>query len=257
MTALQKYWPYGEIRSDMGAGVMPTDIGFTAQRADSTGLMFYNARYYSPYLNRWIQPDTIVPDPGNPQTLNRYSYSNNNPVKYIDPSGHWPAWFDYALGAGYQITNDQLLGVPNLIFGTAWQDKQSYAFQCGQQAGRDASAIISAGLTVDGALKAGEGMAMILGGGGGGLALAPATGGGSVVMSGVAVPAGSVLGAMGTVESAYGLVALAIMSKNPLEGPSYSARNFRSNLENLKTWTFAKMDGMNLKNQLNYAQRLA
>ena len=40
------------------------------------------------YLNRWIQPDTIVPDPANPQSLNRYSYVNNNPVKYTDPSGH-------------------------------------------------------------------------------------------------------------------------------------------------------------------------
>jgi hypothetical protein len=51
--------------------------------------MFYRARYYSPYLNRWIQPDTIVPDPTNPQDLNRYSYARNNPVKYVDPTGHF------------------------------------------------------------------------------------------------------------------------------------------------------------------------
>ena len=30
-----------------------------------------------------------MPEPGNPQGLNRYSYVNNNPVKYTDPSGHW------------------------------------------------------------------------------------------------------------------------------------------------------------------------
>jgi hypothetical protein len=29
-----------------------------------------------------------VPNPINPQTLNRYSYCGNNPLKYIDPSGH-------------------------------------------------------------------------------------------------------------------------------------------------------------------------
>ena len=42
----------------------------------------------SPYLNRWIQPDTIVPQPGNPQDLNRFSYTRNNPLKYTDPTGH-------------------------------------------------------------------------------------------------------------------------------------------------------------------------
>ncbi|NOH04081.1 MAG: hypothetical protein HND47_19985 [Chloroflexi bacterium] len=35
------------------------------------------------------QPDTIVPDPSNPQDWDRYSYSRNNPLKYIDPSGHF------------------------------------------------------------------------------------------------------------------------------------------------------------------------
>ena len=58
----------------------------------SPGLMFYNARYYDPLLRRFISPDTIVPDSGNPQSLNRYSYVRNNPVNRADPSGH----FDYA-----------------------------------------------------------------------------------------------------------------------------------------------------------------
>ncbi|NOZ51178.1 MAG: hypothetical protein GXP37_14215 [Chloroflexi bacterium] len=41
-----------------------------------------------PPLGRFIQPDTIVPNPGDPQSLNRYSYAGNNPVRYSDPSGH-------------------------------------------------------------------------------------------------------------------------------------------------------------------------
>jgi len=41
-----------------------------------------------------VQADTLVPEPGNPQALNRYAYVNNNPLKYTDPSGHWleTAW---------------------------------------------------------------------------------------------------------------------------------------------------------------------
>jgi len=30
----------------------------------------------------------MVPSPGNPQSLNRYAYTLNNPLKYIDPTGH-------------------------------------------------------------------------------------------------------------------------------------------------------------------------
>ena len=29
-----------------------------------------------------------MPEPGNPQSLNRYAYANNNPLKYTDPTGH-------------------------------------------------------------------------------------------------------------------------------------------------------------------------
>jgi hypothetical protein len=50
--------------------------------------MFYNARWYDPYLNHFTQPDSIVPDPYNPQDWNRYSYARNNPLKYTDPTGH-------------------------------------------------------------------------------------------------------------------------------------------------------------------------
>ena len=35
-----------------------------------------------------LSPDTIVPDPKNPQSLNRYSYALNNPIGNRDPSGH-------------------------------------------------------------------------------------------------------------------------------------------------------------------------
>ncbi len=65
---------------------------FTGKKLDDeTGLYYYGARYYDPSLGRFITADTIVQAPDNPQTLNRYSYANNNPVNNIDPTGH--SWF--------------------------------------------------------------------------------------------------------------------------------------------------------------------
>jgi hypothetical protein len=40
-------------------------------------------------LARFTTPDTIVPNPRDPQDLNRYSYVNNNPLRYTDPTGHF------------------------------------------------------------------------------------------------------------------------------------------------------------------------
>jgi RHS repeat-associated protein len=90
VVARQNYYPYGQIRPG-GAGTMPTDIGFTGQRAHDSSLgslMFFQARYFSPSLGRFLSADTIVPEPGNPQAFNRYAYVSNNPVKYTDPTGH-------------------------------------------------------------------------------------------------------------------------------------------------------------------------
>ena len=44
------------------------------------GLMFYNARWYDPYLNQFLTPDSIVPDPYNPIDYDRYTYVRNNRI---------------------------------------------------------------------------------------------------------------------------------------------------------------------------------
>jgi hypothetical protein len=43
---------------------------------------------HDPSIGKFIQADSIVPAPGNPQSLNRYAYVYNNPLRYTDPSGH-------------------------------------------------------------------------------------------------------------------------------------------------------------------------
>ena len=84
VVAEQRYLPFGGVR--WRAGALPTDRQYTGQRWDETlGLYDYRARYYDPTLGRFIQPDTVVPEPGDPQALNRYAYVLNNPLRYNDP----------------------------------------------------------------------------------------------------------------------------------------------------------------------------
>ena len=66
-----------------------TTLNYTGQRLDGTGLLYYHARTYDPVLGRFLSPDTMTPNPANPQDFNRYSYTSNNPLRYTDPTGHW------------------------------------------------------------------------------------------------------------------------------------------------------------------------
>ncbi len=84
----QRYYPWGDTRYNSPT-TTPTAYLYTGQRKDATGLYFYNARYYDPTLGRFLSADSIVPSPANPQSLNRYSYVLNNPLRYTDPTGHF------------------------------------------------------------------------------------------------------------------------------------------------------------------------
>jgi RHS repeat-associated protein len=92
---------------------------FTGKERDSeTGLDYFGARYYGSNMGRFLSPDEFAGGPvdvnggdpappgplpyadiTNPQSLNKYSYTYNNPLRYTDPDGHCPWCLGAAIGA--------------------------------------------------------------------------------------------------------------------------------------------------------------
>jgi RHS repeat-associated protein len=123
------YEPYGEdrLRVDGDGTPIGAPIGnlsasdehkYTGQELDSeTGLYYYGARYYNPSVGRFISEDPWEGDLSNPQTLNKYSYVLNNPLKYVDPTGL------YNMKTGEVEKGDTLGGITgelNNYFGTKY-----------------------------------------------------------------------------------------------------------------------------------------
>ncbi|TBL71232.1 polymorphic toxin type 30 domain-containing protein [Paenibacillus thalictri] len=55
---------------------------------EETGLYYLRARYYNPYTGRFISEDSYWGEDTSPLSLNRYTYAHNDPLKYLDPTGH-------------------------------------------------------------------------------------------------------------------------------------------------------------------------
>lgn len=68
--------------------------------------MFYNARWYDPSLSRFTSADSIVP--AGVQGYDRFAYVSNNPVRYVDPSGHMETSSCGELAGGCHV-NQQII----------------------------------------------------------------------------------------------------------------------------------------------------
>ena len=77
----EEYTPYG----DTAFGSFSRKrYRWTGQERDAeSGLYLHGARYYSPWLARWVSTDPL----GSVDELNLYVYARNNPLAYVDPSG--------------------------------------------------------------------------------------------------------------------------------------------------------------------------
>ncbi|ADN36346.1 YD repeat protein [Methanolacinia petrolearia DSM 11571] len=92
------YDAFGE--PDFITGQEYNDFLFTGEQTDSeTGLIYLRARYYDPETGRFISKDPFTGFATNTQSLNRYTYVQNNPVRFTDPSGKVLWWVPGVAGA--------------------------------------------------------------------------------------------------------------------------------------------------------------
>ena len=62
------------------------------ERDNETGLDYFGARYFASTQGRFtgVDPSRVSIHVVNPQTWNRYAFSNNNPLVFVDNDGKWP-----------------------------------------------------------------------------------------------------------------------------------------------------------------------
>jgi RHS repeat-associated protein len=82
------------------------DEQFPGHKDDPESGLHYNlARSYDPTMSRWISADKVMPNAYDLQSLNKYSYNNNNPINLLDPSGNSP-WSSEMGGSSTVCTVD-------------------------------------------------------------------------------------------------------------------------------------------------------
>jgi len=89
VTKVYKYDAFGvEINPDVNDA---NPYRYCAEYFDKeTGSIYLRARYYQPKTGRFMrQDDWEYANPNDPLSLNLYTYCWNNPVMYIDPTGHY------------------------------------------------------------------------------------------------------------------------------------------------------------------------
>ena len=101
--ATYRYTDFGETTIN-GDNKAENEVGYTGGIYDqSTGLYYLNARYYNPEDGRFVTEDTYRGETNEPDTQNLYVYCADNPVNYVDPSGHWIDTVLDVASLGYSI----------------------------------------------------------------------------------------------------------------------------------------------------------
>jgi RHS repeat-associated protein len=84
------FYPYGATRISNGTGANEKRQ-FIGQFSDDSGLSYFQARYYDPTRGQFISQDPVFwsqeQNLRDPQSLNSYSYAEDNPITGKDPDG--------------------------------------------------------------------------------------------------------------------------------------------------------------------------
>ena len=82
-------WQGVPAAADYTAFANTTRKGYTGhEMLDSVSLVHMNGRVYDPYLGRFLSADTVIQNLAATSSVNPYAYAWDNPMRYVDPSGH-------------------------------------------------------------------------------------------------------------------------------------------------------------------------
>ena len=117
ITYAASYDPYGVVTQSSGAG--QSAYGYTGEQQDASGLVYLRARYYNPNDGRFMSRDTWGGDENRPMSMNRWMYASGNPIRFIDPTGHY---YDRQAAVANAYQHD--------LIDNAWEVKGLPGFQC-------------------------------------------------------------------------------------------------------------------------------
>ncbi|MFJ6459760.1 polymorphic toxin-type HINT domain-containing protein [Streptomyces sp. NPDC091387] len=132
--------PFGGERGTTPPTTWPGTKGFVGGTDDTrtTGLTHLGAREYDADLGRFISVDPVL-DVADPQQMNGYTYSNNNPATFSDPTG---LYLDDGTGHSEQRTGKQRKDVGKVRGGTG---ENGCYYTCGQDSGDSSGTITDIG----------------------------------------------------------------------------------------------------------------
>jgi RHS repeat-associated protein len=90
IVAEYEYDAWGNILSQTGSMASEDPLRYAGYYYDEeTGLYYLMARYYDAEIGRFLTRDSFHGFEDEPLSINKYLYTKNNPISYVDPNGHW------------------------------------------------------------------------------------------------------------------------------------------------------------------------